>query len=158
AGLVAPPSLSRTHREDIHLIVNGRAVRDTLLTQALTEAYRPLLPRDQFPLALLVLEVSPADVDANVHPTKTCVRFRPPRALHGLVYQAVSRALRQLDVVPPRPIAAGGPGAPHPVGMPGRDDGGDAQVSLFRDREADYQASALFGQPIGQIEDTFIVA
>jgi DNA mismatch repair protein MutL len=158
AGLVAPPSLSRTHREDIHLIVNGRAVRDTLLTQALTEAYRPLLPRDQFPLAVLMLEVNPAEVDANVHPTKIWVRFRQPRALHDLVYQAVSRALRQLDVVPVRRLAPGGPGAPEPAGLPRPDDGGDAQVSLFRDREADYQASALFGQPIGQIEDTFIVA
>jgi len=157
-GVVAPPALSRTHREDIHLIVNGRAVRDTLLTQALTEAYRPLLPRDQFPVAVLVLEVSPAEVDANVHPTKTWVRFRQPRALHDLVYQAVSRALRQLAVVPPRSLGAGFAAAPD-AALPSRsDDGGDAQVALFRDREIDYQASMLFGQPIGQIEDTFIVA
>jgi DNA mismatch repair protein MutL len=158
AGLIAPPALSRTHRDDIHLIVNGRAVRDTLLTQALTEAYRPMLPRDQFPLAVLVLEVSPADVDANVHPTKTWVRFRQPRALHDLVYQAVSRALRQLDVVPVRPVTTAGPGAPEPAGLLGAGPASDAQVSLFRDREADYQTSVLFGQPIGQIEDTFIVA
>src|SRR5581483_2917634 len=46
-GVIAPPALARTHRDDIHLVVNGRVVRDTLLTQALVEAYRPLLPRDQ---------------------------------------------------------------------------------------------------------------
>ena len=157
-GLVAPPSLSRTHREDIHLVVNGRAVRDTLLTQALTEAYRPLLPRDQFPLAVLVLEVSPSEVDVNVHPTKTWVRFRQPRALHDLVHEAVGRALRQLDVLPVRPIGAAWTSVPLPGPASGVVDGGEGQVPLFRDREADYQASALFGQPIGQIEDTFIVA
>ncbi len=157
-GLVAPPSLSRTHREDIHLIVNGRAVRDTLLTQALTEAYRPLLPRDQFPLAVLALEVSPAEVDVNVHPTKTWVRFRQPRALHDLVHQAVARALRQLAVVPVRPGGAAFTSGPLATPGSGAVDGPESQVPLFRDREADYQASALFGQPIGQIEDTFIVA
>ena len=158
-GLVAPPALSRTHREDIHLVVNGRAVRDTLLGQALTEAYRPLLPRDQFPLAVLLLEVEPSEVDANVHPTKTWVRFRQARALHDLVHDAVSRALRQLDAVPARSATpfggvGAGTGAPAPGGFA---DEGEGQVSLFRDGAAEYQGAALFGQPIGQIEDTFIV-
>src|SRR5262249_13638058 len=99
-GLVAPPALSRTHRDDIHLVVTGRAVRDTLLAQALTEAYRPLLPRAQFPLAVLVLTLEPTELDVNVHPTKTWVRFRQPRVLHDLVHEAVAKALRQLDVVP----------------------------------------------------------
>ena len=59
-GVVAPPALARSHRDDMHLIVNGRVVRDTLLTQALIEAYRPLLPRDQFPVAALALDAGPA--------------------------------------------------------------------------------------------------
>jgi DNA mismatch repair protein MutL len=157
-GLVAPPALSRTHREDIHLLVNGRAVRDTLVTQALIEAYRPLLPRDQFPLAVLALTLDPAEVDVNVHPTKAWVRFRQARAVHGLVYDAVSQALRGLEVVPTRGLAV-----PFEVALPGGgpsagDRGADEQVSLFRDGEAAYQGAGLFGQPVGQIEDTFIVA
>jgi len=161
AGLVAPPSLARTHREDIHLIINGRAVRDTLLTQALLEAYRPLLPRDAFPLAVLLLDVDPATIDVNVHPSKTWVRFRQPRALHDLVHQAVAAALRQLDVLPARGVT--GPTAepaPPPPAAPiaASSDGGEGQAWLFRDEAAAYQATALFGQPIGQIEDTFIVA
>src|SRR5262249_20457006 len=99
-GVVAPPSLARTHRDDIHFIVNGRVVRDTLLTQALLEAFRPLLPRDQFPLAVIALELDPGEVDVNVHPAKTWVRFRRPRALHDLVLEAARPVLRQLGAAP----------------------------------------------------------
>lgn len=160
SGLVAPPVLARTHREDIHLIVNGRAVRDTLLGQALIEAYRPLLPRDQFPLALLVLDLDPSAVDVNVHPTKAWVRFRQPRALHDLVHDAVSRALRQLEAVPARTLTPGAPGPPpfSPALAPTGGTPAEAQASLFREREAAWEGPGLFGQPIGQIEDTFIVA
>ena len=89
-GVVAPPSLARSHRDDIHLVVNGRVVRDTLLTQALLEAFRPLLPRDQFPLAALAS------------------RGRPRRARR----ECPSR--QDVDPVPPaagapRPRARGGP-------------------------------------------------
>ncbi|HEV8310995.1 MAG TPA: DNA mismatch repair endonuclease MutL [Methylomirabilota bacterium] len=159
-GLVAPPSLSRTHRDDIHLIINGRAVRDTLLSQALIEAYRPLLPRDQFPLAVLLLAMDPAEVDVNVHPTKAWVRFRHPRVLHDLVYEATSRALRQLEVVPAQRLTVPfGDAIPLATGALSESTGaGENQASLFRDGDAAYDAAPLFGQPIGQIEDTFIVA
>lgn len=160
SGLVGVPSLARTHRDDIHLIVNGRAVRDTLLTTALIEAYRPLLPRDQFPLAVLVLELDPGSLDVNVHPTKAWVRFRQPRALHDLVYDSVGRALRQLDAVSQGlavqsagetlPGTAGSPAIPGLVA--------ESQVSLFREGEVGYRTAEMFGTLVGQIEDTFIVA
>ena len=67
------------------------------MTQALVEAYRPLLPRDQFPLALLVLTLAPGEVDVNVHPSKAWVRFRQARALHDLVYESVHRALASVS-------------------------------------------------------------
>jgi DNA mismatch repair protein MutL len=141
--------------------VNGRTVRDTLLMQALLEAYRPLLPRDSFPLAVLVLTVPPGDVDANVHPTKAWVRFRQVRALHDLVHEAVGRALRRLDAAPDG-LAVGPVGAASaawPVGGAGPPDiGGDAQAPLFREADAGYRVAPLFGSVVGQIEDTFIVA
>ena len=120
AGVVAPPALSRTHRDDIHLIVNGRVVRDTLLTQALLEAYRPLLPRDQFPLAALALALDPSEVDVNVHPAKTWVRFRRPRVLYGVVLDAVRTALRQMDAAPAGLVAriAGDEAGPAGAVMP----------------------------------------
>ena len=169
--MVAPPALSRTHRDDIHFIVNGRVVRDTLLTQALLEAYRPLLPRDQFPLAALELALDPSEVDVNVHPAKTWVRFRRPRVLYGVVLDAVRTALRQMDAAPAGLVArlAGdeaGPGGSlmpgsGPAGSPdstGWTGGDPAQATLFREGEAGYRSEPFFGRVVGQIEDTFIVA
>jgi DNA mismatch repair protein MutL len=159
SALVAPPALARTHREDIHLIVNGRPVRDTLLTQALLEAYRPRLPRDQFPLALLVLAVPPGQVDVNVHPTKAWVRFRQPRLVHDLVHEAIAGALRRVDATPMQRLAAIDASPPvAEAGPPGATEDTFGQASLFRETEAPYPAARSFGQPIGQIEDTFIVA
>jgi DNA mismatch repair protein MutL len=99
SGLVAPPQLARGNRDEIVLIVNGRPVRDTQLTQTLIEAYRPLLARDQFPVAVLRLELPPQEVDVNVHPTKAWVRFRSPRQIQEMLYRAVHDALRQGQVV-----------------------------------------------------------
>ena len=171
SGVVAPPALARTHRDDIHLIVNGRVVKDTLLTQALLEGFRPQLPRDQFPLAAISLELDPSEVDVNVHPAKTWVRFRRPRVLHGVVLDAVRTTLRQLDAAPSGLVTrlAGeetGPGgavSPAPglggAGEPsGWGDADPAQAALFREGEAGYRGEPFFGRVVGQIEDTFIVA
>jgi len=165
-GVIAPPALARTHRDDIHLVVNGRVVRDTLLTQALVEAYRPLLPRDQFPLAVLQLALDPRELDVNVHPAKTWVRFRHPRALYDLVQGAVKTALRRLEAAPAglavEPLGAGPgtlpPGALGAAPPPPWDERGAAQPSLFRETESGYGGEPFFGRVVGQVEDTFIVA
>jgi len=99
AGLVAPPQLARGNRDEITLIVNGRPVRDAQLGQTLLDAYRPLLPRDQFPVAVLLLDVPAHQVDVNVHPTKAWVRFRAPRLVQEALYLAVQEALRASAVV-----------------------------------------------------------
>ena len=171
SGVVAPPALARTHREDMHLIVNGRVVRDTLLAQALLEAFRPQLPRDQFPLAAISLDVDPGEVDVNVHPAKTWVRFRRPRVLHGVVLEAVRAALRQMDAAPaglsarlagdetgPGGLGGGVAGLLGAAGPPGWAAGELAQTALFREGEAGYRGEPFFGRVVGQIEDTFIVA
>lgn len=167
AGVVAPPGLARTHREDLHLVVNGRVVRDALLTQAVLEAYRPLLPRDQFPLAVLILTLDPREVDVNVHPAKAWVRFRRPRTLYALIQETVRAALRRLEAAPAGLAVRAGsampgatlpiPGAPVPAGLPA--EGEPLQAALFREGEAPYGAGLpAFGRVLGQIEDTFIVA
>ncbi len=165
-GVIAPPALARTHRDDIHLVVNGRVVRDTLLTQALVEAYRPLLPRDQFPLAVLHFALEPRELDVNVHPAKTWVRFRHPRALYDLVQEAIKTGLRRLEAAPAG-LAVEPLGArpetlpPAPLGTappPPWDERGAAQPSLFREPEAAYGGEPFFGRVVGQVEDTFIVA
>jgi DNA mismatch repair protein MutL len=170
SGVVAPPALARSHREDMHLIVNGRVVRDTLLAQALLEAFRPQLPRDQFPLAAISLDLERSEVDVNVHPAKTWVRFRRPRVLHGVVLEAVRAALRQMDAAPAGlsarlagdetgPAGLGSPSSLGGAAGPPSWEAGDlAQTALFREGEAGYRGEPFFGRVVGQIEDTFIVA
>jgi DNA mismatch repair protein MutL len=138
SGLIAPPRLARGSRDEIVLIVNGRPVRDTQLTQTLIEAYRPLLSRDQFPVAVLHLELPPQEVDVNVHPTKAWVRFRAPRQIQEIVYRAVQDALRQFQVVQAqRGLRTEGGGA---VGAAG---GGVAAGSISIERGGPETAPAL---------------
>jgi DNA mismatch repair protein MutL len=175
SGLIAPPQLARGSRDEIVLIVNGRPVRDTQLSQTLIEAYRPLLARDQFPVAVLHLELPPQEVDVNVHPTKAWVRFRSPRQVQEILFRSVQDALRSSNVVQGQrglavtddrapgdatgsfSFASGGPemapalpqsaDAPAPAG----------QTSLFRETPAPF-STADFGSVIGQLQDTFIVS
>jgi len=98
-GLVSPPSDSRPNRNHIYLSVNGRCVRDRMLTSALLEACRHLLPPRRFPAAVLYLDVPAADVDVNVHPTKAEVRFRIPGLIFALLHRAVRTAFG-LDTTP----------------------------------------------------------
>jgi DNA mismatch repair protein MutL len=88
----------------VYLSVNGRTVRDRMLTSALLEACRHLLPPRRYPAAVLFLEVPAADVDVNVHPTKAEVRFRIPGLIYALLHRAVRSAFG-LDgmAVPPLP-------------------------------------------------------
>src|SRR5205085_6311772 len=99
---VAPPQLARGNRDEITLIVNGRPVRDTSLAQVVIEAFRPLLARDQFPVAVLRIDLPGPDVDVNVHPTKAWVRFRSPRLVQEVLFGAVQDALRSSRVVQPQ--------------------------------------------------------
>ncbi|MBI4588495.1 MAG: DNA mismatch repair endonuclease MutL [Candidatus Rokubacteria bacterium] len=151
-GLAGPPALARGNRDEMVVIVNGRPVRDTLILQTLLEAYRPLLARDQFPIAVLALLLPPGQVDVNVHPSKAWVRFRQPRVVQEVVFAAVQEALRAPEVVPsPQTFTAPVP-AFEPEGVPP-----DGQASLFKEERAGYSAS-LFGAVVGHLQDTFIVA
>ncbi len=93
-GLVGEPSLSRSSRNALYLFVNGRPVRDRLLLGAVLGAYRGLLPRGRFPVLVLYLELPPGDVDHNVHPTKSEVRFVRARQVYRFVADALGRSLR----------------------------------------------------------------
>ena len=99
-GFVSKPELQKLNRNSIHIFVNGRLIRDRLIQHALTEAYRNIIPPTVFPVVLLFLELPTAEVDVNVHPSKTEVRFRQQTVLHDLFRDSVRTALMKARSVP----------------------------------------------------------
>lgn len=89
-GYASAPDLSRADRGNITLFVNGRWIQDTKLTYAVVQAYHTLLMTGRYPIAVLMVEIPPHEVDVNVHPTKAEVRFRDP----NVVFSAIQRAVR----------------------------------------------------------------
>ncbi len=92
-GYVSAPRERRTTRDAQYLFVNGRFVRDRLISRALTEGYRTVLPHGVYPAALLFLDIPLEEVDVNVHPAKTEVRFRRAAAVADIVRESVRAAL-----------------------------------------------------------------
>jgi DNA mismatch repair protein MutL len=92
-GSVALPTYSKSSRNAQYFFINGRFVRDKLIAHALREAYRDVLHLDRHPTYVLFLNMNPEGLDVNVHPAKTEVRFRDPRALHQFIFHTISKSL-----------------------------------------------------------------
>ncbi len=92
-GVTSLPTFNRGMADQQYLFVNSRPVKDRLLVGALRAAYRDLLARDRHPVAALFVEVPTEEVDINVHPAKTEVRFRDPSAVRGLIVGGLRAAL-----------------------------------------------------------------
>ena len=99
-GYVSPPEVNRGTRRELTFFVNGRWVRDASLNAAVLQAYHGLLMVGRFPMAVIFLEISPSDVDVNVHPGKTEVRFREPDQIFSVLQRAVRAALIGQSPVP----------------------------------------------------------
>lgn len=99
-GFVSKPEIQKLNRNSIFVFVNGRLIRDRLVQHALTEAYRNIIPPTVYPVVLLFLELPAAEVDVNVHPSKTEVRFRQQTAMHDFVRDSVRAALMKARPVP----------------------------------------------------------
>jgi len=107
-GFVSRPQVQKSNRNSIFLFVNRRLIRDRLLMRALAAAFRNLMPPGAFPFALLFLECEHAEVDVNVHPAKTEVRFRRQSFVHDFVRDAIREALVESKPISalPRPAQA----------------------------------------------------
>ncbi len=99
-GFVSKPEIQKLNRNSIFIFVNGRLIRDRIIQHAITEAYRNILPPTVYPVVLLFIEMPAAEVDVNVHPSKTEVRFRQQTAIHDFVRESVRAALMKARPVP----------------------------------------------------------
>ena len=132
-GILASPEVSRPGRSGIYTYVNKRSVMDPTLRTAVLEGYRGLLMKHRYPLAILFLDLDPAEIDVNVHPAKAEVRFKNASAVFGMVVSCVRKALS---------VQAQAPG-PHLVARPRE------ESSAYRVEEnmAPYQVPAPGGEP-----------
>ncbi len=92
-GFISKPELQKLNRNSMYSFVNARLVRERVLIHAITEAYRNIMPPTSFPVVLLFLDMPPGEVDVNVHPAKTEVRFRQPSLVHDFVRDQIRTKL-----------------------------------------------------------------
>ncbi len=139
-GFVSRPQVQKSSRNSIFLFVNGRLIRDKLLLHAISSAYYNLMPASSFPFALLFLDCDCEEVDVNVHPSKTEVRFRHPSFVHDFVRDVVRAVLierRPASSVPMQysPVASAPSAVAPSVGSPQR--AADLPYSEFSQRMQD---------------------
>jgi DNA mismatch repair protein MutL len=99
-GYVGAPGLAQGNRNGQFLFINGRYIQSPSLSHALAAGYGELLPKGNFPVGALLLQVDPTEVDVNVHPAKTEVRLSREREIYDAVYRLVKGALRHESVIP----------------------------------------------------------
>jgi DNA mismatch repair protein MutL len=131
-GLIGLPELARPVAKHQFFFLNGRPIRDRFIQHALREAYRGLTEPGRQPAAILLISMPPQDVDVNVHPTKSEVRFRDSSRIHGLILSSIREKLLGSDLTP---VAI-----PRPSAMMVAS---EAQHTQLRERLADFFKSAL---------------
>jgi len=99
-GLIGKPILARGNRSHIIFFVNGRYIRNRTISRAVEDAYKTFLPIHKYPIVILNLTINPDEIDVNVHPTKTEIRFSKEKDLYLLVFQTISQALKTNILIP----------------------------------------------------------
>ena len=179
-GFAGLPTLHRPNSLQLYLVVNGRPVRDRLLAGTVRAAYGDLLPQGRYPMLALFLTMPPDEVDVNVHPAKTELRFRDPNGIRSLIIGALREALgaaghratsslsqAALGRMTPQPAghAMTEGSRPHPFGFADR---AQAPLAPLAQPSADLRGHRTHDQALGaayplgaaraQINDTFIIA
>lgn len=155
SGFAGLPTLHRATREHQHLFVNSRPVRDKLLVGAVRAAYQDFLARDRHPVCALFLDLPCEQVDVNVHPAKTEVRFRDPALVRGLIVGALKHALAQVGHRAATTVAAGALGQfrPEPqVWTPPLRPSHPAGRTVWEQDVAFVHQEAAFAAPAGRVE------
>ena len=170
-GYTSTPSLHRANRRYISLFVNRRWVQDRSLAHAVAQAYHTLLPVGRHPLAVILLDLNPAEIDVNVHPTKREVKFRNGRAVFSAVQRAVRGTLVAHSPVPtamqaPRTWSAPDWERRQSLVGAGQDEAITTQMAMELYRPLDDEGQPLPVGPVrlpllrvvGQVGQTYIVA
>ncbi|UTW45190.1 DNA mismatch repair endonuclease MutL [bacterium SCSIO 12696] len=131
-GWMGLPTFSRSQADMQYFFVNGRAIRDKVVTHAVRQAYQDVLYHGRHPAYVLFLELEAADVDVNVHPTKHEVRFRDSRSVHGFIYSTLNQTVA--EVRPGEPLTASQeqptPTSANPVSIADSNDGLRSTIGL----------------------------
>ncbi|GAA4320493.1 DNA mismatch repair endonuclease MutL [Mucilaginibacter gynuensis] len=99
-GFVGKPEFARKTRGEQFFFVNNRYIRDAYLNHAVLTAFEELLPDESFPLYVLFIDIDPAKIDINVHPTKTEIKYQDEKAIYAIIRSAVKRSLGKYNITP----------------------------------------------------------
>jgi len=156
-GFFSKPELQKLNRNSIYIFINKRLVRDRLLMHAITEAYRNVIPPTSFPVVLLFLEMPPEEVDVNVHPAKTEVRFRQQSVIHDFVRDSLRTALIKarpaagfLAALDSAPLASPSLMPPATSPLPGSPDSAPVPPPPESDPAA-FESAAAEAEPFGLV-------
>lgn len=100
SGFIGKPEFAKKTRGEQYFFINKRFVKDPYLNHAVLNAYDEILPADSYPLYVLFIEIDPAEIDINVHPTKTEIKYRDERSVYAIVRAAVKRSLGRYNITP----------------------------------------------------------
>jgi DNA mismatch repair protein MutL len=99
-GFIGKPEFAKKTRGEQFFFVNDRFIKDAYLNHAVNKAYQELLPDDNFPLYVLFIDIDPAKIDVNVHPTKTEIKYLDERSIYAIIHSAVKRSLGKFNISP----------------------------------------------------------
>jgi DNA mismatch repair protein MutL len=99
-GYIGKPEFAKKTRGEQFFFVNNRFIRDAYLNHAVNKAYQELLPEENFPLYVLFIDIDPAKIDVNVHPTKTEIKYLEEKSIYAIIHSAVKRSLGKFNISP----------------------------------------------------------